>query len=308
MDSPVAGSGPAVVSPCFQPESGLSKGYLKPLGEALGRSGDKRGIDMATLAQQPIAPAAGDERFFLRAAIVMTITIVAGFSFQYAMGRSTFGAPIRVHLHAFFFMGWVAIYLLQNIFVATGRMHLHRMLGWVAAFWIIPMVIMGCFVTIAMVRLGYVPFFFRPLQFLVFDPVTVFAFAALTVAAVKLRRRTEWHRRLHFCAMSLLLGPAFGRLLPMPLLQPWAWEAAFLPCILFPIAGVLADIRRNGQAHPAWRWGIATMLGTFVLIEAITYSPVGMSIYRVVTAGSPGETIEPLGFAPPPAGPVTGRS
>ena len=108
--------------------------------------------------------------------------------------------------------------------------------------------------------------------------------------------------------MSLLLGPAFGRLLPMPLLQPWAWEAAFLPCILFPIAGVLADIRRKGQAHPAWRGGLATMLGTFVLIEAITYSPVGMSIYRVVTAGSPGETIEPLGFAPPPAGPVTGRS
>jgi hypothetical protein len=28
-------------------------------------------------------------------------------------------------------MGWVGIYLLQNIFVATGRMHLHRRLGWI---------------------------------------------------------------------------------------------------------------------------------------------------------------------------------
>ena len=73
----------------------------------------------------------------------MTITIVAGFSTQYLMGRSTFASPLRVHLHAFFFMGWVAIYLLQNIFVATGRMHLHRRLGWIAAAWIIPMVIMG---------------------------------------------------------------------------------------------------------------------------------------------------------------------
>jgi len=263
---------------------------------------------MATLAQQTAEPVAGDERFFLRAAIVMTITIIAGFSFQYLMGRSTFASPPRVHLHAFFFMGWVAIYLLQNIFVATGRMHLHRKLGWIAAFWIIPMVVMGCLVTAVMARNGTVPFFFRPLQFLIFDPVTVFAFAGLTVAAVRLRRRTEWHRRLHFCGMSLLLGPAFGRLLPMPLLQPWAWEAAFAACMLFPIAGVVADIRRSGRVHPAWHWGIATMAGVLVLTEAITYSPLGASIYQATVKGYPGESIPPLEFAPPPAGPqMTGR-
>jgi hypothetical protein len=263
---------------------------------------------MATLAQQPVAPAAGDERFFLRAAIIMAVTIVAGFSFQYLMGRSTFASPIRVHLHAFFFMGWVAIYLMQNIFVATGRMQLHRRLGWIAAFWIIPMVVMGCFVTVEMVRRGYVPFFFRPLQFLVFDPVTVLTFAGLTVAAVRLRRRTEWHRRLHFCGMSLLLGPAFGRLLPMPLLQPWAWEAAFAVTMLFPLAGVIADIRRSGRIHPAWHWGIATMIGCLVVTEAITYSPLGTSIYDAVAKGSPGASIAPLDFAAPHAGPVTGRS
>lgn len=263
---------------------------------------------MATLAQQPMAPAAGDERFFLRAAILMAITIVSGFSFQYMMGRSTFGAPIRVHIHAFFFMGWVAIYLLQNIFVATGRMKLHRRLGWIAAFWIIPMVFMGCFVTAVMVRNGTVPFFFRPLQFLIFDPVTVLAFAGLTVAAVRLRRRTEWHRRLHFCGMSLLLGPAFGRLLPMPLMQPWAWEAAFAVCLLFPIAGMIADIRRSGHIHPAWHWGVGTMVAALFVTEAITYSPLGTSIYQEVTKGSPGASIAPLAFAPPPATPlVTGR-
>lgn len=264
---------------------------------------------MATLAQQPLAPTTGDERFFLRAAIVMTLTILAGFSFQYAMGRSTFASPLRVHLHAFFFMGWVAIYLLQNIFVATGRMHLHRRLGWIAAFWIIPMVVMGCVVTAVMVRNGTVPFFFRPQQFLIFDPLTVLTFAGLTVAAVCLRRRTEWHRRLHFCAMSLLLGPAFGRLLPLPLLQPWAWEAAFAAGLMFPIVGALSDIRRSGRIHPAWHTGMAAMIGAFVLIEGITYSPVGRSIYLAVTKGSHGASVAPLEFAPPPAGPLmTGRS
>ena len=38
------------------------------------------------------------------ALIFMTITIVAGFSFQLAMGRSTFASPVRVHAHAIVFM------------------------------------------------------------------------------------------------------------------------------------------------------------------------------------------------------------
>ena len=267
---------------------------------------------MATLAEHPSAPAAaaapGDERFFLRGALIMAAIVVAGFSLQLAMGRSTFASPLRVHLHAVVFMGWVAIYALQNVFVATGRMALHRRLGWVAAAWLVPMVVMGCVVTVAMVRNGQVPFFFRPLQFLVFDPVTLFAFVGLTVAAIVLRRRTDWHRRLHFCGMAMLLGPAFGRLLPMPLLQPWAWEAAFVACLAFPAAGAWRDRRRNGRVHPAWARGVAVMLAALVVTEAVTYSPLGAALYRAVTAGSPGAAIAPLGFAPPPATPlVTGR-
>jgi hypothetical protein len=265
---------------------------------------------MATLAHQPEVPAprVGDEGFFLRGAIVMTLVIVSGFSLQYLMGRSTFAAPLRVHLHAWAFMGWVGIYLMQNIFVATGRMNLHRRLGWVAAAWLVPMIVMGFVVTVAIVRLGHVPFFFRPAQFLIFDPVTVLAFAGLTIAAIVMRRRTEWHRRLHFCGMSMLLIPAFGRLLPMPLLQPWGFEAAFVAALLFPLTGAGADVRRSGAVHPAWRWGMGTMVGALVVTEALTYSPAGPVIYRLVTDGSPGAAIAPLDFAPAPAGSlITGR-
>jgi hypothetical protein len=293
-------------APAIDPHADSSNphaGALPSLGNSLG------GVAMATLAQRPFVPASGDERFFLRGAIVITITIIAAFSLQYLMGRSTFASPVRVHLHAFFFMGWVAIYLLQNIFATTGRMQLHRRLGWIAAAWIVPMLVMGCVVTVAMVRLGHVPFFFRPVHFLVFDPLSLFAFAGLTIAAIVMRRRTEWHRRLHFCAMSLLLAPAFGRLLPLPLLQPWGWEASFAAGLLFPLAGVGCVFSRTGAIHPAWLYGIATMVGTLFVIEAVTYSPVGTAIYQAVTAGSPGAAVAPLDFAPPPAGPlVTGRS
>ena len=264
---------------------------------------------MATLAESPHRPTVGDEGFFLRGAIAMALVIVAGFSTQLAMGRSTFASPLLVHAHAIVFMGWIAIYVTQNVLVATDRIALHRRLGWIAAGWILLMIVLGIAVTVAMARRGQVPFFFRPLHFLVFDPVSLFAFAGLTIAAIVMRRRTEWHRRLHFCGTSLLIGPGFGRLLPMPLLQPWAFEATFAAVMIFPIVGVVSDLRRSGRVHPAWKWGIAAMLGSLVLIQAITYSPIGTDIYRAVTAGSPGAEVAPLEFAPPPAGPLmTGRT
>lgn len=268
---------------------------------------------MATFIDAPIdAPAIearGDERFFLWAAIAMTFIIVAAFSTQFAMGRSTFYSPPLLHAHAIMFMGWVTIYLLQNIFAASGRMALHRRLGWVAAGWIVPMIVLGFAVTIAMVRRGQVPFFFRPLHFLIFDPLSLVTFAVLTGSAILLRHKSDWHRRLHLCGMAMLMGPGFGRLLPMPLLQPWAWEASFVAGLIFPIIGVASDLRRSGRIHPAWRSGISTMIGGFLLIEVLTYSGAGLPLYRLVTADSPGARVAAMQFATPPEGPlVTGRS
>jgi hypothetical protein len=267
---------------------------------------------MATMVESDAARVSpqSDDRFFVRGAVLMAMTIVTGFAFQYAMGRSTFMAPPLVHAHAFIFMGWVAIYLTQNLLVGAGRLNIHRKLGWIACGWIFPMVLLGCLVTLNLVRQAHVPFFFLPLQFLIFDPMTVFTFAGLTMAAVVMRSRTDWHRRLHFCGMSLLLAPAFGRLLPMPLIAPWGWEAAFAAGLLFPLAGVVADLRRTGHVHPAWRYGIGTMLACLVLTEAIIYSPVGLSIYRVVTVESAGASVPPLAMPPPPPQgiTITGRS
>jgi hypothetical protein len=258
---------------------------------------------MTTISDQGRPPAARDETFFLGGALAMTLVLVAGFSVQLALGRSSFAAPPLVHAHAVVFMGWVGIYLLQNVLVATGRVSLHRRLGWLATGWVVAMLVLGWLVTVAMVQRGHVPFFFRPLQFLVFDPMTLLFFAGLTTAAILLRRRTDWHRRLHFCAMALLLGPGFGRLLPVPMLMPWAWEATLVACAIFPIVGMVWDLRRSGRVHPAWGWGLGAMAGCLLLTEAVTYSPAGAALYRAVTAGTPGAAVAPLAFPPPPSGP-----
>ena len=264
---------------------------------------------MATLAASPHAQPASDDRFFLRASIVMTLLIFAGFSTQLAMGRSSFASPLLVHAHAIVFMGWVVLYLLQNIFVATGNMALHRRLGWLATGWMAAMVVLGFAVVVAMVRRGQVPLFFRPVNFLVFDPLALLTFAGLTIAAIVMRRRTDWHRRLHFCGMTLLLGPAIGRLLPLPLLTPVAYEATFVVGLMFPLVGMWQDYRRTGRVHPAWIRGVGVLICSLLLIELVSYSPIGLAVYRGVTAGSPGALVDPMAFPPPPAGPLrTGRT
>lgn len=259
---------------------------------------------MTAIAHRAPLGAHRDEGFFLGGAIAMALVLVAGFSLQLAMGRSTFAAPLLVHVHAVVFMGWVAIYVTQNVLVATGVMAWHRRLGWLATVWMAAMLVLGLLVTLAMVRRGQAPFFFRPQQFLIFNPLTLFAFIGLTSAAIALRRRTDWHRRLHFCGMAMLLGPGFGRLLPAPLFIPWAWEVTFAAGLLFPAAGMIADLRRDGRVHPAWICGLAVMLGAFVLIEAITYSPVGAAIYQAAVAGFDAAT-PGLQFGTPPGLPPT---
>ena len=264
---------------------------------------------MATLAENPLRPAPdatpdGELNFFARMAVVMAIIVVLGFSAQLAMGRSTFAAPFRVHVHAVLFMGWVAIFLLQSRLAARGPVALHRKLGWLALGWIALMMTAAMVVIVAMARNGTVPFFFTPQHFLLADPLTLLGFVGLTAAAVIHRRQTDWHARLHTSAMAMLTGPAFGRLLPMPLLVPWSFEAAGIGSGLLIVAGMVRDKRRSGTIHRAWWYGMGTLVATLVLARVLAFSPVGAAIYEATVDGHPGASVPGLEYPPPPGTPL----
>jgi len=262
---------------------------------------------MATVAQdfelEPIVdrPPAG-------LAVAMALVIVAGFSVQFLMGRSTVHSPLVVHAHALTFMGWVAIFTVQATLGARGMIEQHRRLGRLARAWLVLMIVMGFVVTVRMVRNGNVPFFFRPQHFLIFDPLNVLVFAVFVLFAVSMRHRTDWHSRLQLGAMALLMGPAFGRLLPIPLLVPYAYEASAAACVTFPLIGMGIDLKRTGRAHPAWLVTLGVLAAMVLVGDAITYSPLGDKLYQLATAGSAGAEIPGLEFGSPPSGGlITGR-
>lgn len=246
--------------------------------------------------------AAGDDAgFFFKLAVAIAATIVFAFSLHFALGRSSLAVPAVYHLHGLTYMGWVAIFVAQHWLAATGRIDQHRRLGRIALAWVVLMIVMGVAITVTVIQDGTAPFFFLPQHFLIANPLTLAAFVGLLVAAVRMRHRTDWHRRLHVCAMAMILGPAFGRLLPSPFLIPYAFEVATISGLVFPLIAMAREWRA-GAIHPAWKWGLLLLPTLLIVAHLVGHSALATSLYDWVTAGTPGAAVDPLAYGAPPPG------
>jgi len=249
------------------------------------------------------APAADDRLFIRNLATVMAVILVSGFVVQLALSRSSFSAPLIVHAHAVVFMGWVGIVLTQVWLAGAGNIALHRQVGKLAAIWALGLLVFGTWITIAAVQTGRTPFFFQPQNFIVANLISLYAAIGLLVAAYVMRKQTDWHARLQISSFVLLMGPGFGRLLPMPFLPPYAFEIAGLTALIFPVIGIVYDWRVHGRPHPAWFWGIGVLLAVTVVARLIGFSPIGEAVYDAVVAGTPLAGTSGLDFPPPPGPP-----
>lgn len=243
---------------------------------------------MATSFDTTVPTRRAEERFFFKLACAIALVLVAGFSIHLALGRSSFDAPPIFHLHGVVFFGWVALFLTQSGLMASGNAALHRRLGWLSALWVPLMVVLGFAITVASLRRNGGPFFFDANEFLIGNPMGILAFATLVGTALAMRKRTDWHRRLMLAAMASIAGPGFGRLLPMPLMIPWAWELSNLICASFIVAGMIRDKRHTGAIHPAWWLGLAVPLAFLAIGQMLAYSDWGIELTRQVLEGHPG--------------------
>lgn len=254
---------------------------------------------MATVAGAPRREVAGSTRFFTIMAWVMSIIIVAGFSVNLAMGRSTFAVPAAYHVHGLIFMGWIALYLAQHMTISTGAIALHVRLGKLAYLWVPAMLVAGSIVMVVVARRTGGPFFFNKSEFLFSNLATLWCFGGLALWALRRQRYNGWHRRLMLCAMAILTGPGLGRLLPLPLMIPYAWTVTVLATFAFPVIGMIADKRRNGKVHPAYKWGLGIYAAVFAISMLLAYSPLGYAVTEWVVEGTPGAERPMDAFLPP---------
>lgn len=239
---------------------------------------------MATLADDRVAPIVRDRLFFLIMSLLIAATVVTGFSIQLAFGRSSFGAPWWVHVHGVTFMGWLGIYLTQNVLIWRNQLMLHRQVGKIATVYVAWMVLLGLSVNTLTAINHRIPFFFETNTFLVMDWLTVLVFAGLTWAGVRNRFRTDWHRRLMLCGAFQVMTPGIGRLVPLPFIPHeyqlwtiWAWVAVY--------AGIAMtyDVVTRGRVHPAYFWGFGAITAAVALMRPIAFSPPMLALTQYLT-------------------------
>jgi hypothetical protein len=231
-------------------------------------------IEGAAPASQPQRGFMADQGFFVRYAIAIALFILFGFV-QFAMrGYSDLAsAPPIVHLHGGLMVGWLGIFVAQNLLVHRGELGIHRKLGWTAAA-ILPLIpVVGIWVGYNAVATHRLPPFFSDSFFLALTGIGSLLFAAMVVWAITLRRQVQWHRRVMLGAMFILLEPALGRLLPMPLLGAWGEWAILAVQMVF--VGVLArhDRKLLGAVHQATKAIAAIIVAEHILIETIAVLP-----------------------------------
>jgi hypothetical protein len=218
---------------------------------------------------------ARDRGFFLAMAVAIAVTVAAGFGLQFAAGRSSLASPWWVHLHGVTFAGWIGFYLLQNALVYRGAVAQHRALGVFGLAWASALIPVGLFVTCSSIAAHRTPPFFEPGFFLAMDMITVLTFYVFTLAAIKMRRRPDWHRRLMLAGTIFLTAPAWGRLIPLPLLggELGVWAILAAQVLVFYGAAVWRDLSTRGRVHPAYFWGIAGSVAAVALFKPIGALP-----------------------------------
>lgn len=174
--------------------------------------------------------------------------------------------PMAV-VHITLFSGWLALFLVQTLLVATGRTRIHRTLGLAAAAVAGLMLATAPPLAIDLARRGVASS--DPLAFLFIMLMDLPLFAVFVASGIYLRRRAETHKRLMLLATMSLLPPGISRW-PIAIANPGPVIMGVM--LAFLVAAPVRDLWTRRRIHAVSLWGgVAVLLSVPVRI-AIAYS------------------------------------
>lgn len=241
---------------------------------------------VSTAAEIPVVRRAGERRLYTWAALVAALVVFAGFAPTYYL-KGVFGTPdlsTLKHVHGLVMTAWFALFVVQVRLVAGGNVRLHRKVGVAGIGMAIAVLVVGTTLGIASARAGVSPVpSVSPLVFLVMPIGEMVIFALLFTAAILMRRRGAYHKRLMLLVFVAMLTPAMARL-PFEFIQaggPLAFfaltDAVILGCIAF-------DTIRNRRLHPAFGAGFVVVVVGQVGRLAFSQTAAWMAFARWVAA------------------------
>ncbi|QWT21646.1 hypothetical protein KPL74_06480 [Bacillus sp. NP157] len=224
--------------------------------------------------------------FYLFMSLAMAAVIIGGFSRTVPDDfTASPGLPLFLQIHGLVFTLWIVLFVAQPAIVFRGSLKLHRRVGWLGAILACAMLVMGLVATFFAIRYNAVPSFFPPTIFLVMNTIGILVFAGLVAGGVALRKKAEWHKRLMICATVSIMGPGVGRLLPMESFGKAAPMVMFAVIMLFALAGPVNDLFVRRRVHPAYIWGVTTILVSMLITGPLAFTPVAQAMVEAIRSG-----------------------
>jgi hypothetical protein len=192
--------------------------------------------------------------------LVMIAIIAVGFWESYfglLLGQGV-EKELFIHVHAFVYVSWMALFVTQTTFIATRRTALHRKLGQFGMVWGMVVLVVG--VVTAVLRFGTMTAegLVEPArQFVIWPLLDMVIFAGFLIPAIIYRRQPEIHKRLMVVATTNLIVAAVFRAVGPPTAM---MHLVFVFLWLSPIIiAIVHDFVRQRVVHPVY------LIGTVVL-------------------------------------------
>jgi len=193
--------------------------------------------------------------FYVGFALAGLLVVALGFGVTYVlpMARRTFFAPWFVHLHGATALGWILLLIGQAVLVRWRRTPLHRRIGQLA----LPLALLvwasGIATAVWAAQRDLPEQGIAATSSMAGTVTGLSLYLMLVGAAVAMRRRPDWHKRLAMLATIQVLWPAFFRLrhllpaVPNPDVT-FAFVLAYSPIVV----AAVRDYWRCGKIHPVW--------------------------------------------------------
>jgi len=202
-------------------------------------------------------------RFHVVAILAIAALVFIGFARTFYL-KFWFDVPLLtklLQLHGAMFTAWLVLHYSQARLIAAHRVDLHMRFGIAGAVLGYTMFCVGVAAAVQSAALGHQPTDAPPLVFMSVPFGTICAFAALLTAALVMRRRADWHKRLMLLATIALIIPGAARL------------SSYFTGRNNPAIGIVATIllvawccledrRRIGRVHPAYK-----IAGTLLILS-----------------------------------------
>ena len=202
---------------------------------------------------------------YIVAALACAAIAVTGFARSYYL-KSLFGRPSLpplLHIHGVIMSSWCALFFAQAYLVATHRVRVHRRLGILGAALAFLVVAIGTYTTVEATIREVRNHVVGPFHYLFgLNLVNLLLFAAFVVAALALRSRPDFHKRLMLMATLSMLAPAIARITLLFTHDPTAQFLAFDFCVLIFVA---IDTFVHRRLHLAFGLGATLLIASFHL-------------------------------------------